>query len=329
MARLIQPWRTLLTQTVSGMLPAQSLISRGLWVIIEEQNERMYLMASHHVSEDLYLFFPQWEGSGETNVYTGATLLHQILKPRIPFNEIKVEGSHELRVEHGIIGYSYILRYAHQVRHLLSTTHPRRIFPLGGDCGIDVIPISFLNKRYDGDLAVIWLDAHADANTPQSSPSKTFHGMALRTLLGEGTPESVASLFSTLLPHQVFLAGVRDLDPPEQQFLADASVQLFSSGQLTTHADALVDVIKKQGFSHAYLHVDVDVLDPVFFPAIKSLSHYPTPGGIDMQTLWQIHRTLTSSLSLVGGSLVEVIPSQVGNTHELEQLALFYAQAFK
>jgi arginase len=286
-------------------------------------------MAPGQFSEDLYLFFPQWEGSGQTNVYTGATMLRQMLSPRVPFTEIEVEGPHELRVEHDIIGYPHLLRYARQVRHLLSTKKPRRIFPLGGDCGIDLVPISFLNTRYDGDLAVIWLDAHADANTPQTSPSKTFHGMALRTLLGEGAPELVASSFSTLLPHQIFLAGVRDLDPLEQQFLTRAQVQLFPSEQLGAHANALVDAIKKQGFSHVYLHIDVDVLDPVSFPSINTLSHYPTPGGIDLQTLWQIHEAVTSRLSLVGGSLVEVIGPQAGNTHELEPLAAFYAQAFK
>src|SRR5690348_7522055 len=231
-------------------------------------------MEPHQFPDDLYLFFPQWEGSGETGVHTGATILRQILSPRIPFTEIEVEVSHELRVEHDILGYAHLLRYAQHARHLLSTRHPRRLFPLGGDCGIDVVPISFLNKRYDGDLAVIWLDAHADANTPQSSPSKTFHGMALRTLLGDGTPELLASSFSTLLPQQIFLAGVRDLDLPEQQFLTHAQVRIFPSEQLRAHANVLVDAIKKQGFSHVYLHVDVDVLDPVSFPSINALSHY-------------------------------------------------------
>jgi len=98
-------------------------------------------MAPNHFSEDLYLFFPQWEGSGETNVYTGATILRQILKPRVLFTEIEVEVPHELRVEHDIIGYPHILRYAQQARHLLSTKNPRRIFPLGGDCGIDLPPV--------------------------------------------------------------------------------------------------------------------------------------------------------------------------------------------
>src|SRR5215472_6653361 len=115
-------------------------------------------MAGEHFSEDVCLFFPQWEGAGETDVFTGATLLHQILKPRIPFTEIAVEMSHELQVEHDILGYAHLLRYAQQARHLLSSKHPHRIYPLGGDCGIDVVPISYLNHRYAGDLAVIWLD---------------------------------------------------------------------------------------------------------------------------------------------------------------------------
>ena len=282
-------------------------------------------MTKNHSSEDLYLFFPQWEGSGETNeLYTGASILHQFLKPTLPFAEIEVESTHELSVEHGITGYAHILRYLQEARHLLSTRNPRRIFSLGGDCGIEVAPISFLNKRYAEDLAVIWLDAHPDANTPQSSPSQTFHGMALRTLLGTGDPRLLASSFSTLRPQQVFLAGVRDLDPPEKQFIEHAQIVSFSCEQLTSHADEVVEAIKRQGFSHVYLHMDVDVLDPDLFPAVKC----PSPGGIDMDTLKHIHHTITSNVSPVGWSIVEVTPPREGNTQLLAQLATFYTQAF-
>jgi arginase len=283
-------------------------------------------MAENHFSEDLYLFFPQWEGSGETNeLYTGATILHHMLKPIIPFTEIEVESTHGILVEHDISGYAHILRYFQEVHHLLSTKNPRRVFTLGGDCGIEVAPLSFLNKRYDGDLAVIWLDAHADMNTPQSSPSKTFHGMVLRTLLGEGAPELVASSFSTLLPRQIFLAGVRDLDPPEKQFLTHAQVVSFTCEQLTAHANEMVDAIKKQGFSSVYLHMDVDVLDPVSFPSVKC----PTPDGIAMETLWQIQQAVMRSLSPVGWSIVEVIPPKEGKTQAMEQLAAVYAHSLK
>lgn len=283
-------------------------------------------MAEQSFANDLYLFFPQWEGSGETNeLYTGATILHEMLKPTIFFAEIKVEPAHEIRIEHGILGFDYIRRYFQEAHHLLNMQNPRRVFTLGGDCGIEVIPISFLNKQYDGDLAVLWLDAHADANTPQSSPSKAFHGMALRTLLGDGNPELMASSFSALRPQQVFLAGVRDLDPPEQQFLTQAQIVSFTNEQLATHTHEVVDTIKKQGFSHVYLHVDVDVLDPASFPLAKC----PAPGGIDMETLQRIHQTITSSLSPVGWSIVEVMPPGKENTHVLEQLATLYAQAIK
>jgi arginase len=291
----------------------------------ESAQRKKLFMAENHRSEDLYLFFPQWEGSGKTNeLYTGAMILHHILKPLVPFTEIEVEFTHEILVEHDIIGYPHILRYVQEAHHLLSITNPRRVFTLGGDCGIELAPLSFLNKKYDGDLAVIWLDAHADANTPQSSPSKTFHGMALRTLLGEGAPELVASSFSTFLPRQIFLAGVRDLDPPEKQFLTHTQIVSFSCEQLTSHAHEVVDAIKKQGFSHVYLHIDVDVLDPVSFSSVKC----PTPGGIDLEALWHIHHVITSSLSPVGWSIVEVTPPTEENTQVLEQLAIFYAQAF-
>lgn len=90
-------------------------------------------MVENHRFEDLYLFFPQWEGSGETNeLYTGATILHQLLKPIIPFTEIEVEPTHELSIQHGIIGYTHILRYLQEARHILNTRNPRRIFVLGG-----------------------------------------------------------------------------------------------------------------------------------------------------------------------------------------------------
>lgn len=91
----------------------------------------------------------------------------------------------------------------------------------------------------------------------------------------------------------------------------------------------MVDAIQKQGFSYVYLHIDVDVLDPISFPLIKEISEYPTPDGIDMETLWQIHHIITHRLSTIGWSLVEAIPPLEVKTHLLEQLATFYAQALK
>src|SRR6476659_3005821 len=119
----------------------------------------------------------------------------------------------------GVLGLSTIApRFQNTIRDLRER-NPCRILIVGGTCGAEVAPIGYLNEKYDGDLAVIWLDAHEDLNTPASSPSGHFHGMALRTLLGEGPDEYVSFLSRPLTPAQVFLAGSRDLDLPERVFI--------------------------------------------------------------------------------------------------------------
>ncbi|MGY0038106.1 arginase family protein [Pedobacter sp. NJ-S-72] len=97
-------------------------------------------------------------------------------------------------------------------KDIISEIHPTKISTIGGDCGIEIMPISYLNKIYNGNLSIIWIDAHADLNTPESSPSKTFHGMPLRTLLGDGNKQFKELLFSTIKPEQISFIGLRDLD---------------------------------------------------------------------------------------------------------------------
>jgi arginase len=61
-------------------------------------------------------------------------------------------------------------------------------------------PISYLNKLYGGDLAVVWFDAHGDLNSPATSVSQNFHGMPLRCLLGDGEETLKSACFSLLRP---------------------------------------------------------------------------------------------------------------------------------
>ncbi|MBV1909658.1 MAG: arginase family protein [Kangiellaceae bacterium] len=63
---------------------------------------------------------------------------------------------------------------------------PSRIMKVGRSCGAKAAPVSYLDNIDKGQTAIIWFDAHGDLNTPESSPSGHFHGMVLRTLLGEG-----------------------------------------------------------------------------------------------------------------------------------------------
>ena len=91
------------------------------------------------------------------------------------------------------------------------------VITLGGDCGIEPVPIGFANNLHEGHMAVLWLDSHGDLNSIAESPSKNFHGMALRALLdpaccGYSEDEAAEIIPLPLYPWQIVMAGVRSLD---------------------------------------------------------------------------------------------------------------------
>ena len=165
-------------------------------------------MIINHPSH-LNLLFPQWQGSGPSNIlFYGANRLTAAC-PELNFITVPIPEEEVLEVSHDILGYGSILSQLTRAKQTIEQTNPSSIMVIGGDCGIELAPVSFMNKRHEGDLALVWLDAHADLNTPASSPSKHFHGMPLRALCGEGERSILDHCFSILSPDQVILAGTR------------------------------------------------------------------------------------------------------------------------
>jgi arginase len=127
---------------------------------------------------------------------------------------------------------------------------PARPLVLGGCCCAHVGAIRGLAARHDR-LAVVWLDAHGDLNTPESSPSGNVWGMPLRMAIDEGS----------VRPEDVALVGARDLDPPEAAYLAEHGID--------------DDVFRAlEGTDAVYIALDVDVLEPGAVPCFM-----PVPGG--------------------------------------------------
>ena len=120
----------------------------------------------------------------------------------------------------------------------LATMLPAKPIVLGGCCCTHVGAARGLASRVDR-LGIVWIDAHGDLNTPESSPSGNLWGMPLRMLLDEGV----------VAPDDVALVGVRNLDPPEAEYLAETGID----GSLE-RALAGVDAV--------YVALDFDVLDP-------------------------------------------------------------------
>ena len=120
--------------------------------------------------------------------------------------------------------------------HAIAGGLPQRPLVLGGCCCAHIGAIRGLATRHDR-LAVVWLDAHGDLNTPESSPSGNLWGMPLRMTIDEGTVRI----------DDVALVGARDLDPPEREYVAEHGID-----------DDLARTL--EGVEAVYVALDVDVL---------------------------------------------------------------------
>lgn len=253
----------------------------------------------------LNLLFPQWQGAGDIALHRGAKRLHGALSAKDSFVEVPVASTYSIAVEENVLGLSQISAQLTSASRIIEEHNPECIFTLGGDCGVEIAPISFLNQKHDG-IAVVWLDAHGDLNTPTSSPSKHFHGMPLRSLLGQGSDCIAKQAFSTLMPNQIFLVGTRELDQPEREFVSQNSLRVFSANSVNEKQNGhLLSAIRAAGFHKLYIHLDLDVIDPADFPHVAC----QTPQGIEIERLKQLLSELIDSHEIVGASILEFLPT--------------------
>lgn len=246
---------------------------------------------------------PQWQGAAAgTGPFHGAKAIVRMIGKKAVDAIIDV---HEQSVTKRDEGIWYEHEIAENLTHALrklDEAHPERLFTVGGDCSSDVAAISYLNKRYKGNLTVLWLDAHADLNTPDTSPSHKFHGMPLRLLLGEGSPSLLKILPSTLIPEQVIYSGLRELDHSERQYIVDHAIPNIP----TCHecSPMLDKVVGKKEHENLYIHLDVDVMDPEDFDAVAC----PSPGGFRFEDLIETIEELGTQYQIVGSAVTEYQP---------------------
>lgn len=191
-----------------------------------------------------------------------------------------------------------------RVRHLLQQSRPHQIYTLGGDCGVELSLISWLNTEYPNEFAVIWFDAHPDMNSMASSPSGRLDGMVLRHLL-DGLDVRQQQNFPALRPEQVILAGTRCFDRAEEEYIRERGITGLPCKELETQGSgSIVDILKKRGYEKYYIHIDVDVLDPTDFTYTTCMA----ANGLNIQTLMRILSELRSNshAESIGGCLVEI-----------------------
>lgn len=253
---------------------------------------------------------PQWQGSGSRTAHRlrdGSATLARMF----PADERVVAAVDPApgRPDGAVAALDVLAANLRACRAALTGAGKDLVVTVGGDCGVELAPIEAALAVHGQDLAVVWFDAHADLNTPASSPSGAFHGMVLRTLLGEGPAELAPT--RTLRPRQVVLAGVRALDPAERSFVRDNGISHVGVDQFADPAE-LVAAVAATGARAVYVHLDLDVLDPEVFAAVGCAQ----PRGLAPDQLVAAVRALTDRFALAGAGVTEYEPDRPGD-HEL------------
>ena len=250
-----------------------------------------------------FVVVPQWQGSGSSRamrLVDGAEAIRGDLPAASTFSvNIPLEAGDELDTG---IARAGSLRLVHERTLAALAEIDGWAITIGGDCGISLASVGHANERAGGDLAVVWLDAHPDLNTPSSSPSGAFSGMVLRALTGDGVEGLVPA--RPVAASHIVLGGVRSTDEGEADFIASEGIATISAEQLAT-PELLLAAIAATGASSVYLHIDVDVLDP---GEITGLSN-PLPFGVSASDLTSLIKEVKGRFPLAGATLAGFAPS--------------------
>lgn len=184
-------------------------------------------------------------------------------------------------------------------------------FPLilGGDHSIAMGSLAGLAKHYDN-LGVIWYDAHADINTPETSPSGNIHGMPLAASMGFG-PKSltrISGYYPKVKPENVVIFGARDIDPGEQAMIREKNIKVFTTedvlrrGAKAVMEETVAYLAKRCDGIH--LSFDVDAIDPQEAPGVGT----PVTHGLDFPSTLEAIELLFHHNVITSADFVEINP---------------------
>jgi arginase len=202
-------------------------------------------------------------------------------------------------------------------------------FIVGGDCSALTGVVEGL-RSLNGRIGLVYMDAHGDFNTPETTPSGVIGGMGLAIVTGRG-PEMLTAMFGhvPLIPGEnVVLYGARDLDVLEEGALAESNVRVYKRVAIRLRggeepAQEVADYLKLR-CDFIYLHVDLDVLDGSVFSAVG----LPVPDGLLKEEFRSIVKALVRSGKLCGVGLMSLDPAKDSEGSEASTLVGLVAEAF-
>lgn len=288
------------------------------------QNRQQYISMKNQNMEKktktIRLIYPQWQGgdivrwipevkdpeAASRGYFLGAQLL-EFLAPESGQETMTVPVSMEIeerRKTDGVLDRDIIVKQNQAALAMLHVSNPDRIVTLGGECSVSVVPFTYLAEKYNGDVAMIWMDAHPDITLP-GDVYAGFHAMAVTACMGIGDKEILSGLPAKIAPSKILFVGLRDWEREEIKFRQEQyGIKHLTPEEVAQNSDAIREWLKSCGASRVLIHFDMDVLDPADIIAAVGVS----PEGMKLAEAVRVINDIAKEKEVVGLTVAEPMP---------------------
>lgn len=271
-------------------------------------------------TKTIRLIYPQWQGGqiaqwipeisdpelAARGYYLGSLLL-DFLAPATNMEKYTVPVSldpHKRLVTDGVLDRDILAAQTQAALAILEVVNPGKIVTLGGECSVSVVPFTWLAKKYDGDVAMIWIDAHPDITLP-GDIYPGYHAMAVAAAMGLGDKQIVSRLPEKFRADRILLVGVRDWERDEIKIRQkELGIQYLSPEDVARESTKLTEWLRQCPASKVVVHLDLDVLDPAEIIMAVGVS----PHGMKMAEVVRVINDVAAQKQLVGLTIAEPMP---------------------
>ena len=270
---------------------------------------------------------PQWQGGDVPNAYPLGARLTQWLAPKtdavtVEVPTIEPDGSPRTEQD-GIVERRNLMRQLHSAQDIINAYSPERVVVFGGDCLVEQGPISYLNKRYEGELGVLWMDAHPDVTTPKEF--NHAHTMVLGNLLGDGDTQFAAEVPVKLKSGHVMFAVLQETTDQETEYIKEKNLRYARPEELSDNSGPILEWIREAGIKKMYIHLDLDVLDPGLFRNLLFSNPMPDPencmdfsmGAMNFAQVTRVLKDVSAHADVVGMGITEQLPWDAINLKDM------------
>ena len=276
------------------------------------------------------LIYPQWQGASVSQwipevknpddasrgYYLGAQLLEFLAPKNDSQKTVVVPVSQEVgdrTPQDGVIDRDVIASQSQAAVSILDDEQPSRIITLGGECSVSVVPFTWLARKYNGDVAVLWIDAHPDITLP-GDVYPAYHAMAVTAMMGKGDAKILAKLPSQIPADRILFVGLRDWE--RQQIIdrqQEYGMKHLGVAEVRNSSTAILQWIQQTGAKHVLVHFDMDVLDPAeIIPAVGVVK-----GGLKMAEVVRIINDVSAAHSVEALTIAEPMPRTAINIRNM------------